>query len=295
MVVAMTTYDFGYSWIWTHGHLVPLGLFGGVAAIALWRRWPRWTAAISGAVGLWALAGFLVVQLVLNINRPIDLPTETFLQSGSGRVLDVGAGSGRSTLMVLRGRPCAQVTALDIYRGYYGIDDNTPERIRRNARVAGVEDQLQVVTGDMRDMPLPDGEFDAVVSAFAIDHLSRDGVARSLAEVARVLRPGGEFLLMIINVDAWIRLAYPLPHGHGYFSEAQNADRWRAALATAGLDVVEQGSDPGTLYFLARRGGLTPNSQLPTPKGGAGLVLRCGWRASPSSFGGRAPWTSPTA
>jgi SAM-dependent methyltransferase len=250
----MTTYDFGYTWVWTHGHLVPFALFVAMGAVALWRRWPRWIAALSGVLALWALAGFLITQLVMDANRPMALPNENFLRAGDGRVLDVGAGSGRSTLMVLLARPRARVTALDIYSGYFGIDDNSPERIRANARVAGVEDRLDVVTGDMREMPLPDESFDAAVSAFAIDHLNRDGVTRALAEVARVLRPGGEFLLMIINVDGWIRFAYPLPHGHGgYFTRAQNVERWRTVLAAAGLEVVEQGSRPGTLYFLAQR------------------------------------------
>ena len=34
-------YDFGYSWPVTYGHLIPLALFGAVAVVAAWRRWPR--------------------------------------------------------------------------------------------------------------------------------------------------------------------------------------------------------------------------------------------------------------
>jgi len=47
--------------------------------------------------------------------------------------------------------------ALDIYSGYFGIDDNLPERLRANAAIAGAADRVQTVTGDMRDMPLGSG------------------------------------------------------------------------------------------------------------------------------------------
>lgn len=249
----MGTFDFGYTWVWTHGHLVPLAVFALLAGIAVWRRWPRWLTVLFGAGAVWALAGFLVVQVVLQANQPVTLPTDAFLRSGPVQVLDVGAGSGRSTLMVLLARPAARVTALDIYRGYFGIDDNTPQRIRANARAAGVEDRLDVQVGDMREMPLPDASYDGVVSAFAIDHLNREGVTKTLSEVARVLRPHGEFLFIVLNVDGWVRLAYPLPHGHGYFSHAPAAQHWRSELEAAGFEIVEQGTRPATLYVLARK------------------------------------------
>jgi SAM-dependent methyltransferase len=250
----MTTFDFGYSWGWTHGHLVPFALFAIVAALAVWRGWSRWLQVLPALAAIWALAGFLIVQFVLDANRVPVLPTSAFLQSGSGDVLDVGAGSGRSALMVLTSRPGARVTALDIYSGYWGIDDNTPERIRANASVAGVSDRLEVRVGDMRAMPLADAAYDAALSAFALDHLDREGITRALAEVARVLRPGGEFLLININADGWLKVAYPFPHGHGgYFTRASNADRWRSALAAANFELIEEGMRPATVYFLARK------------------------------------------
>lgn len=248
----MGTYDFGYSPVWTYGHLVPLTLFALLTALALWRGWHRLIVLLLGALATWALAGFLIVQVVLEPNRPLTLPTGAFLADGRGEVIDLGAGSGRSTLMVLLERPQTRVTALDIYRGYFGIDENTPDRIRANARAAGADGRLTVQVGDMRDIPLPDDSFDGAVSAFAIDHLSREGIGRALAEAHRVLRPGGDFLLLVLNVDNWVKVAYPIPHGHGYFSAAPPAEFWRGVLEQAGFDVREVGTRPATLYLLAR-------------------------------------------
>ena len=122
----MFTYDFGYSWWLVYGHLVPLALFGVLAAVSVWRRWRWWITAASGLVALWALIAFVIMQ---SLNRPVPLPSERFLAGGTGRVLDVGAGSGRLTVGVLQARPHATATALDIYSGYFGIEDNTPERL----------------------------------------------------------------------------------------------------------------------------------------------------------------------
>ena len=99
---------------------------------------------------------------------------------------------------------------MDIYSGYWGIDENTPERFMRNARIAGVAERADARVGDMRKLPFADGEFDAVVSSYAIDHLRRDERPNAIAEVARVLKPGGEFLLMIIHVDWKTWLVSPL-------------------------------------------------------------------------------------
>jgi ubiquinone/menaquinone biosynthesis C-methylase UbiE len=191
-------------------------------------------------------------SVCLRFNLPVALPTERFLAEGEGRVLDVGAGSGRSTLMVLASRPRARVVALDRYSGYFGIVDNTPERLLSNARVAGADMRVETIVGDMRAMPLQAGAFDAVVSVAAIDHLSRADVGRALGEVSRVLKPNGEFLLVVINPDVWVQIAFPFLHAHGYFGGRSQPEHWREQLQVAGFSVVEEGTKPATLFFLTR-------------------------------------------
>jgi SAM-dependent methyltransferase len=245
-------YDFGYPWWMTWGHLVPFVVFGLLAVAGARLAWRRWLVAVFAVGAAWGLAGFLILNQALAVNQPLALPTAAFMPGNSGRVLDLGAGSGRGSLMVLQARPAATVVALDIYDGYWGINDNTPDRIRRNAAAAGVAERLEVQTGDMRELPFPDDSFDGVTSSFAIDHLSRDGIGRALREAARVLRPGGDILIMNVGLDGWIRVALPTPPGHGYFGIEQDAERWSAALREAGFTVVETGTAPGVRYYLAR-------------------------------------------
>ncbi len=243
------TYDFGYSWPVVWGPLIPILLFGGLAGVGLWLGWRRWLVVAFSLPAAWAMVSLVTIH-AFGINMPQPLPTEQFLASGSGRVVDVGAGSGRAAVGLLLARPRVLVTAVDIYSGYYGIDDNTPERFMRNARIAGVAHRAEALVGDARELPLGTGEYDGVISSYAIDHIGRDGIPKALSEAGRVLKPGGEFLLMIVNVDWWALLTSPHAMAH---HPGANPVRWRTMLETAGFEVVEQGTKPMTMYFLSRK------------------------------------------
>ena len=157
--------------------------------------------------------------------------------------------------MVLLTRPTSRILALDLYEGYFGISDNKPNRLFANAEKAGVSGRIEARVGDVRAMPLEDNSFEAAVSAYVIDHLSREGVEQSLSEIRRVLRPNGEFLLMVINPDIWIQIAYPFFVRHGDFFSETDHQRWQSALIQAGFEIIEQGTSPGTLYLLASKPG----------------------------------------
>jgi SAM-dependent methyltransferase len=243
------TYDFGYSWWITWGPLVPAVVFGVLAGAAMRRRWPMWMAIASGAIAAWAVAALIIVHGLFRLNLPVPPATERFLAAGNGRVVDIGAGSGRATVGVLIARPSARVTAVDIYSGYFGIEGNTPGRLMHNARIAGAGDRAEAKTGDARNLPFAAGEFDAAISVAAIDHVPRATIPKALAEAARVLKPGGEFLLTIVNVDGWVWFA-SLPMAH---HPRADPERWRGMLAEAGFEIVEQGRQPGALYFYCRK------------------------------------------
>ena len=70
------------------------------------------------------------------------------------------------------------------------------------ARAAGPD--LDLRQGDMRELPWPDGSFDAVLNLWtAFGYFeTQDEDERVLAEVARVLAPGGVFVLDTVNQAA---------------------------------------------------------------------------------------------
>lgn len=246
--------DFGYPWYLSYGHLVITAV-----ALSFWllgrvRKWSKVPMVFIGAVTLWSAAAFLVARFGLDVNGRLPLPTQKFLASGTGRVLDMGSGTGRSSLMVLEARPQTTVVALDLfaksYERHFGSGQSGQERLLSNLKAAGVDHRAAIQVGDMRKLPFEAAGFDGVVSAYAIDHLNRDGIPAALNEASRVLKPGGEFLLMVIAKDVWLGFAFgPLLLHSGTASLA----RWTGLLQDAGFQVVEQGTRPGTLYFLARK------------------------------------------
>jgi SAM-dependent methyltransferase len=244
------TYEFGYSWAIGYGLTIPLAVAGALAGIAVWRAWPRWILVVAGLVMAWAFVGLFLVNVTFGINRPMTLPTERFLTSGRGRVLDVGAGSGRAAVGVLLARAGTTVTGIDLYQGYMGIEGNTPERFMTNARIAGAADRADAIRGDARELPFGDASYDAVVSSYVIDHLRNEGKVKALSEVARVLKPRGEFLLLIVNAD-WLTRFFS-PHAIGHHPR-QDPARWRTLLDQAGFAIEEEGTKPATLYWFARK------------------------------------------
>lgn len=239
--------DFGYHWIWTYGHLLPLALFLALLTGA-WRLGaPWWSLAVLAAVASWALAGFLIARLVVRMNEPLTLPAAGFLASGTGRVLDIGCGAGRTTLMIAMARPQADVVALDNFSAGYIREHGAPH-VMRNMMVAGADRRVIVEAADMLHLPFERHAFDAAVSSYAIDHLSRAQIPGALAEARRVVRPGGEFLLMVIVPSVWSVVAYsPL-----ILAMFPRSRFWRDALAAAGFDVASEGWSRGARWFLAR-------------------------------------------
>jgi SAM-dependent methyltransferase len=248
-----TSVDFGYPWWLTSGHLFLFLVVLAVLVLGLRRRWPRLVMGVLTVVTLWAGTAAVLVHL-FGVNRVPSLPTEAFLRSGAGRVLDLGAGTGRSSVMVLRERPNATLVATDLFGEsfdlHFGAEGSPQERLLANLRAAGVDDRASIATADMRHLPFEGASFDALVSAYAMDHLGRAGAVEALAEAARVVKPGGDFLLILVGSDGWTTFLFGPLLAHG---DLPGPDWWRSRATEAGFDVVEEGRRPATVYFLLRK------------------------------------------
>jgi SAM-dependent methyltransferase len=131
------------------------------------------------------------------------------------RVLDLGCGGGRHAFEAYRRG--AQVVAFD-----YDAGQLPPVRGMFGAMLAegesGPPAAARVMAGDATAMPFPDGSFDRVIAAEILEHVPRD--QRAMAEIARVLRPGG---IAAITVPSWLpervcwalsREYHEVPGGH---------------------------------------------------------------------------------
>jgi ubiquinone/menaquinone biosynthesis C-methylase UbiE len=112
-----------------------------------------------------------------------DLRTE-LLAGLHGRVLEIGAGTGVN----LQHYPRTGIDALVL------TEPEAPMARRLEDRVAGSGRDAQVIRASADDLPFGDGSFDAVVCTLVL--CTVPSVERTLAELRRVLVPGGRLLFL---------------------------------------------------------------------------------------------------
>ena len=112
-------------------------------------------------------------------------------------VLDVATGTGRVPLL-LAGQPWfgGQVCGVDIAPAMLAL-------ARAKVAAGGLGARVALREGEASALPWPDGTFDLVTSLEALEFFPRP--RRALAEMARVLRPGGA-LLVSKYPDVWARV-----------------------------------------------------------------------------------------
>jgi len=96
------------------------------------------------------------------------------------RVLDLGAGTGDLSLAVLHEEPSARVVSADF----------------NPVMLAGAQGKglSELVTADALTLPFKTHQFDALVSGFLVRNVSN--LDRALAEMKRVLKPGGRLVVL---------------------------------------------------------------------------------------------------
>lgn len=110
---------------------------------------------------------------------------------GSGSALDAGCGKGRYARIVKQHNPAATVAAMDLAVSMLGYAD------RNLARTAG----------SLLDLPYRDESFDAVYATESLEHAV--DIERAVAELCRVLKPGGRLVIIDKNAEHWGRLETP--------------------------------------------------------------------------------------
>lgn len=110
---------------------------------------------------------------------------KNFDLKGCKRILDAACGNGRySRFLVRHADPDAFITGFDLSQTMLKRAQQRPEGQR-----------VSHVAADMTRLPYADGTFDAAVMGWALEHLP--DARLGLREMARVLRPGGKFLLLV--------------------------------------------------------------------------------------------------
>lgn len=110
---------------------------------------------------------------------------------GSRRVLDAGCGKGRFARILKERHPAAAICCMDI----------------AEAMLRMVPEGLERAAGSLIALPFGAGTFDA---AYAIESLEHSvDIETAVAELCRVVKPGGRVFVIDKNADQWGRLETP--------------------------------------------------------------------------------------
>ena len=105
----------------------------------------------------------------------------------SGKVLDIGTGSGRLAIELAKGKDCHfDIVALD-------ISENMIKKARENAQRAGIENSIKFLVSSAAALPFADSSFDLVISYASLHHWLKPVTV--FDEVARVTKASGHAII----------------------------------------------------------------------------------------------------
>ena len=107
------------------------------------------------------------------------------------RVLDVGCGKGRFARIFQEQEPSAEIWGLDI----------SEEMLRY------VPAGIHTRAGSMTELPFPNAWFDGAYATESLEHAVE--IAKAVAEMCRVVKPGGRIAVIDKNAEQWGRLKTP--------------------------------------------------------------------------------------
>ncbi len=171
-------------------------------------------------------------------------------------VIDVATGPGSTAL--------ALATVADRVLGTDVSEGMVATATRRAAEI-DVSDQVSFRVADAVHLPAADGEVDAVTCRIAAHHFA--DVPAAIAEAARVLRPGGRFVLLDSEAPDDPEVAaflHELETGRDpTHVRAFTRQEWVAMIEAAGFTVVSVGSYPKPKAFepWLERGGIDESEQ----------------------------------
>jgi demethylmenaquinone methyltransferase/2-methoxy-6-polyprenyl-1,4-benzoquinol methylase len=125
------------------------------------------------------------------------------------RVLDVATGTAAVAIELVRQQGCTVV----------GIDQSPDMLATGRARIerAGLGDRIELVEGRAQELPFEDASFDALTFTYLLRYV--DDPAATLAELARVVKPGGTIAALEFGVppmalwrglwELWVRVGLP--------------------------------------------------------------------------------------
>lgn len=163
------------------------------------------------------------------------------------RVLDLACGTGTLTILLKEAMPEAEIIGID----------GDPKILRiAKEKVRGRQLEIEFDKGMSFDLPYQDESFDRVVSSLFFHHLTRENKLKTLGEIKRILKPGGEFHLADWGVPNNLLMRFSsrlIQVLDGFETTADNFNGFVPELmAQAGFKGIEETNHYNTLFGTIR-------------------------------------------
>jgi ubiquinone/menaquinone biosynthesis C-methylase UbiE len=201
---------------------------------------------LSLHIGMWTRPGERAPASTLPdlANRAQEATTEYHLEAlgltAEEHLLDIGCGAGAPAVQMAR-RSGGRVTGINVSRGQLA-------QATERAQAAGVADRVSFQYGNALALDFADESFDAATAIEVFAHLSDR--QRAFNEAARVLRPGGHFL-----VSEFTLRGTPTPDLLAAFQHT-----WESALPGTPAQTMEMAQIAG--FELVKAESMTQNTAL---------------------------------
>lgn len=160
---------------------------------------------------------------------------ESLLPLKGARVLELGCGKAEKTLAIARSNAVASISAMEVDEIQHA----------RNLALVDLPGNIKFFRGSAEDIPAPDASFDIVMMFKSLHHVPLESMSKALAEIRRVLRPGG--------------LAYlSEPVFAGEFNEIMRLFNDEQTVRAAAFAAVEQAVRDGVFELVCQKFFNTP-------------------------------------
>ena len=115
------------------------------------------------------------------------------------RVLEVGVGTGAVLVELAQAAIAGEIAEGEQAVGGIDLSPGMLAVARERLTAAGLADAVELREGDATALPYPDEAFDVAFCSYVLDLLPSAEINRALAELRRVLRPGGRLALVALS------------------------------------------------------------------------------------------------
>lgn len=121
------------------------------------------------------------------------------------KILDIATGTGDLAINLVK-TGAEQIIGLDISRGMLEIGE-------KKVADKGLDSTIEMILGDSENLPFEDHAFDAVTVAFGVRNF--ENLEKGLAEIYRVLKPSGTFIVLETSVPT----KSPFKQGYWFYTK----------------------------------------------------------------------------